>query len=333
MELAPSQTASSLLLSARPPHRFSSTCAAIDQLLTPAHPPQGPMRADKAEEAGLGEGAVLELLGPPGVGKTRTALGFMLAERFQEDGGEVLVVGARSYRHLVARGADEPALQTLKDLSVLRCSRRRPRSTPRITDVSNCATPARILADRLPFADEPDIVRNILSGIRYRRIDSAWMLFAFFNSLETWLAAHPKVKLIVIDSLSAHFRQTIDSPTRIYIADTIRNVLSTVCSANRVSVIITNQMSLKLFGPDNRPTNWSRDAEALLVPTISDQCLPFDVDVSRVLLYYSEEGERLAHLVSAPMLTQARSAAFTMDLLGPCDYPEPSDEMIADPPS
>lgn len=45
-----------------------------------------------------------------------------------------------------------------------------------------------------------------------------------------------QIKLIVIDSLSAHFRQTIDSPTRIYIADTIRNVLSTVCSANRVSV-------------------------------------------------------------------------------------------------
>lgn len=149
-------------------------------------------------------------------------------------------------------------------------------------------------------------------------------------------------------------------------------------------VVITNQMSLKLFGPDNRPTNWSRDAEALLVPTISDQCLPFEVDVSRVLLYYSDEGERcvgrdtlrrsstrprgtladtvplvshrLAHLVSTPIPTQARSAAFTMDvstsqtsppivgsalnpragprqLLGPCDYPAPADEMMEDSPS
>lgn len=94
MEIAPSQTASSLLLSARPRHRFSSTCAAIDQLLTPLQPSTRLARPDGAEEAGLGEGAVLELLGPPGIGKTRTAMGFVLAERFREDGGEVLVVGA-----------------------------------------------------------------------------------------------------------------------------------------------------------------------------------------------------------------------------------------------
>ncbi|BGP24258.1 rad51-like protein [Rhodotorula toruloides] len=296
MEITPSKTASSLLLSSQPRHRFSSTCAAIDQLLTPIHPPQELVRVDKPEKAGLGEGAVLELLGPPGVGKTRTAMGFVLAERFRDRGGHVLVVDAE--------GSLSSAL--LKETTEVHAAH---------------------------HGYEPDIVRDILAGIRYRRIDSAWMLFAFFNSLETWLAVHPKVKLIVIDSLSAHFRQTIDSPTRIYMADTIRNVLSTICSANRVSVIITNQMSLKLFGPDNRPTNWSRNAEALLVSTISDQCLPFDVDISRILLYYSEEGERLAHLVSAPMLTQARDAAFTMDLLGPCDYPEPLDEMLDDSPT
>lgn len=95
MQLPPSQTASSLLRSSRPVHRFSSTCDAIDQLVTPQSYSNGHLSArGSALEAGLGEGAVLELVGPPGIGKTRTTLGFALAERFRGEGGEVLIVGA-----------------------------------------------------------------------------------------------------------------------------------------------------------------------------------------------------------------------------------------------
>lgn len=99
--LAPSKTATSLLLASTSARRFSSSCTALDALLTPIntigfdqspHPPSG-----------LAQAAVLELLGPPGIGKTRSAMSFILGERFNAvlDGQEsseppsrhVLVVG------------------------------------------------------------------------------------------------------------------------------------------------------------------------------------------------------------------------------------------------
>lgn len=101
MLLPPSQTASSLLLSTKPPHRFSSNCAALDRLLTPKRPDTRPWAHDAAVVAtasGIGEGEVLELLGPPGVGKTRTAMAFVITERRRDDAGRVLVIGTSRQR-------------------------------------------------------------------------------------------------------------------------------------------------------------------------------------------------------------------------------------------
>jgi len=100
--------------------------------------------------------------------------------------------------------------------------------------------------------------------------------------------------------------------------DLIRSTLATICSSRRVSVrplflrslhtchlmlrrmrqfIITTKMSIKLFGLDNRPSPWTRDAEALMVPAIqSKEWLPsqerLGEGVWKVLLHFDQQGER-----------------------------------------
>lgn len=85
--LEPTQSASSLLTSSRHAPRLSSGCNAIDELLTPT----------SSSRLGLAQGSVLEIMGPSGIGKTRMALGFVMANRFDAVGegtdADVLVIG------------------------------------------------------------------------------------------------------------------------------------------------------------------------------------------------------------------------------------------------
>lgn len=88
-----SQTAASLLASLKSAPRASSGCSSLDALLSPKS------SSSSGTKQGLEPGSVLEIMGPPGVGKSRCCLGFALVQRFAElekgggRGGQVLVVG------------------------------------------------------------------------------------------------------------------------------------------------------------------------------------------------------------------------------------------------
>ncbi|GAA5837856.1 hypothetical protein JCM5353_006446 [Sporobolomyces roseus] len=287
MHLPPSQTAASLLqsLNSLTSHRFSSNCASLDSLLTPT------TQLAQSDEPGLPRGAVLELIGPPGIGKSRIAMAFALAECFRLEGGEVLVIDAE--------GSLNPSL------------------------LHETAT-----AYAVHNGYESHSLKKVLESLLYRRIDSAWLLVAFFNTLESWLDDHTEVNLIVIDSLTSHLRPTLDSQTRRLMTDLIRSTLTTICASRRVSFIITTKMSIKLFGLDNRPSSWSRDAEAMMVPAIrSNEWLPsqerLGEGVWKVLLYFDQQGERLARLLESPVETQATDVGFIMDAFGPYDHQVP----------
>jgi KaiC/GvpD/RAD55 family RecA-like ATPase len=101
MHVPSSQTASTLLLSLSQlcQERFSSNCPAIDSLLTPLHHPlsyhEHYYEEEEEEQSGLPRGGILELIGPPGIGKSRTVMAFALAQAFRlERRSKVLIVGA-----------------------------------------------------------------------------------------------------------------------------------------------------------------------------------------------------------------------------------------------
>ena len=50
--------------------------------------------------------------------------------------------------------------------------------------MNSCSTPT----------DELHSLKKVLDSLLYRRIDSAWLLVAFFNTLETWLDENPEVR-------------------------------------------------------------------------------------------------------------------------------------------
>ncbi|GAA5941931.1 uncharacterized protein JCM15063_004247, partial [Sporobolomyces koalae] len=277
MQYPLSQTAAALLQSrdSGSSVRLSSNCPALDSLLTPEDV------ASFDSSKGLPQGAILELVGPAGVGKSRTAMAFALAEAFKPDGGRVLL--------LDAEGSLGPGL--LYDT-------------------------ASTFAHHNEYS--PEQVARATDRLIYRRIDSAWLLIATLNTLEAWLDETPSVNLVILDSISAHLRPTLDLQTKKTLIDRIRSTLTAISSTRRVTFVLTSKMTIKLFGTDNRPSSWSREAEAMMLPTVpSHDWLPGQDRAGegyrRVLLYFDQRGERLARLLEAPGPTVAREVRFTMD--------------------
>lgn len=108
-----SQSASSLLFETSSISRFSTNCSSLDALLTP--PVSTLVHSDDTISAssssrGLALGCTLEIIGPPGIGKTRTCLAMILAARFdaieQEENCEVLVIGEGSAYSFHIAGKD-----------------------------------------------------------------------------------------------------------------------------------------------------------------------------------------------------------------------------------
>lgn len=84
-----SQTASSLLAQSRSTSSRFSSGSSIDALLSP-------INSNPNARRGLAKGSVLELMGPPGAGRTKTALAFAMNTRFgstSDESEEVLIVG------------------------------------------------------------------------------------------------------------------------------------------------------------------------------------------------------------------------------------------------
>ncbi|KAK4705731.1 MFS transporter, ACS family, allantoate permease, partial [Phenoliferia sp. Uapishka_3] len=276
MLIPPSQSASSLLRSSFTAPHFKSGSASLDSLFSPSTP---------HSQSGLALGNQLEIMGPPGIGKSRTALAFVIEARFADLRNEVLL--------LDAEGSLSPEL--IHETAVLFASH---------------------------HSHPPSSPRQVCSGIHYQRVCDVSLFIAFFHTLEEWLGAHPRVKLIVIDSLTAHVRPSLyDYQTRSMLLNLIKSTLQSITSLSSISVILTTQLSLKLFDPSSGlPTHFSSSAEALLVPPLGDTWIGGG-RCWRVVLFYNKENNRegrRASLISGPEPPREKEVGFAMDDLSAC---------------
>ncbi|GJP30012.1 hypothetical protein CLOM_g22035 [Closterium sp. NIES-68] len=137
-----------------------------------------------------------------------------------------------------------------------------------------------------------------LAGVHYLRVYDHTEQTALVHSLPHLLAVHPKVKLIVMDSVTFHFRHGFtDMGLRSRLLASMARELLAIADEHNVAVVLVNQVTTKVEGEVSR-----------LVPALGESWA--HACTNRVILFWSG-GQRFAHLFKSPYL-RAGTAPFTV---------------------
>jgi len=255
----PSHTAAELREAEVAAPRIATMCGALDALLG----------------GGVACGHVTEFCGVPGVGKTQ--LGIQLSVNVQIPAALHGVGGAAVYidtegSFMIDRVHDiaQATLQSVADH--VACD---PTLSPE----------ARAAAEGFSLA-------SVLSRIHYFRIHSASEQLALVTLLEPFLAQHPGVRLLVIDSVTFHFRQDLkDLGARARVLTGLAQDLMALAEAHGLAVVLMNQVATRVQG----------EGASRLVPALGESW--GQAASTRVILHWQGE-TRQALMYKSPSLPQ-----------------------------
>lgn len=112
-------------------------------------------------------------------------------------------------------------------------------------------------------------------------------LLAEVHLLPDFLSEHPKVRLLVIDSVAFPFRQHFDELSqRTRLLNGLAQQLITMATKHNIAVVMTNQMTTKV---------WSGQSQ--LIPALGESW--GHAPTQRLLLHWSD-GRRLASIFKSP---------------------------------
>ncbi|XP_075994098.1 DNA repair protein RAD51 homolog 3 [Genypterus blacodes] len=249
---APSVTALELLQKEEELRSIVTFCSALDAALG----------------GGLPVGKTTEICGGPGVGKTQlslqVAVDAQIPECFGGVGGQVVFVDTEG-SFLVQRVED------IATAAVRHCS---------------------LLAedDEQRAAMEMFTVETILSDLFVLRCYDYVELLAEVHLLPDFLSQHPRVRLLVIDSIAYPFRQQFDDLShRTRLLNGLAQQLISMATTHNIAVVITNHMTTKL-----------RHGQSQLVPALGET---WGHAASQRLLLRWESGLRLASILKSPAHT------------------------------
>lgn len=107
---------------------------------------------------------------------------------------------------------------------------------------------------------------RILAGIHYFRVQNAAEQQAVIECLPAFVAAHPRIKLVVLDSVAFHFRQDFeDMFLRTRLLGQMSSVLMKLADAHGLAVVTMNQVTTKIGGPGGA---------SRMVPALGARCFP-----------------------------------------------------------
>ncbi|XP_069134640.1 DNA repair protein RAD51 homolog 3-like isoform X1 [Argopecten irradians] len=138
-------------------------------------------------------------------------------------------------------------------------------------------------------------LENLLSRIYYYRCHDYSELQATIHLLPDIVEKHPKVRLVIIDSIAFHFRHNIENVSQRtqLLTSTAPNLIK-LATKYKLAVVLTNQMTTVTRG----------DGTSQLVPALGESW--GHVSTIRVILYW-EQQKRYAWLYKSPSHQEARA--------------------------
>lgn len=246
--------------------RITTSCADLDNLLG----------------GGVNSSEVTEIGGVPGIGKTQ--LGIQLAVNVQIPGAFGGVGGKAVYidtegSFMVERALQiaEACIEDMSDYSVL---------------LKKNAIPHQIQIES----------KDILENIYYFRVCSYTEQIALINYLDKFITEHKDVKVVIVDSVTFHFRQNFDDlALRTRLLSEMALKLMKLAKKFSLAVVLFNQVTTKF-------AEGSFQLTLALGDSWSHSC------TNRIILYWNGD-ERYAYLEKSPSL-QSASAPYSVTCKG-----------------
>eukprot|EP00803_Ostreobium_quekettii_P000806 evm.model.scf_655.5 EVM.evm.TU.scf_655.5 scf_655:56748-63748(+) len=233
---------------------------------------------------GVATGEVTEFCGVPGVGKTQIGIQLSVAVQLPWD--------------VKGLGGAAVYIDTEGSFTVERAAEMAEAAVKHVWQIAAKTGEHQLQSKVAAFT-----VDSIMSNIHYFRVFDHVQQLAVTRTLPQYIAEHREVRLVVVDSVTFHFRQDFqDMAQRTRVLAQMAQDFMSLAEANDVAVVFMNQVTTKvLTGKDSK-----------LVPALGDtwsHCAS-----SRVILYWQGR-QRYAHLYKSPYLP-AQTAPYWVDKEG-----------------
>jgi RAD51-like protein 2 len=238
---------------------------------------------DEALGGGVSSGEITEFCGCPGIGKTQIAVQLSVSVQIPREfggvDGEAVYIDTEG--SFMAERASDVAAACARHLGVIS------RDSSGIISPDDQKKMVKVL--------ETFTVEKILRGIHLFRCHEVTELLAVLETLGEFIEAHPRVRLVVIDSVAFHFRQDFqDMALRTTILSKMTNRLMSIATSRQVAVVTVNQVTVKP----------QKQGPARLVPALGESYA--HACTTRVILSW-EGDDRVAFITKSPRLAQVKA--------------------------